>query len=148
MDTGVIGKTLSHYRVLSKLGKGGMGEVFLAKDTVLGRTVALKILPAHLASDALGMQRFVQEAKTASLLNHPNIATIHEMCEADGVHFIAMEYVEGQTLRERIDGHPLGTVEILNIATQITEALAAAHTRGIIHRDIKSANIMVTPQGR
>jgi serine/threonine protein kinase len=129
------------------LGKGGMGEVYLARDTVLDRQVALKILSPQLASNPNGLRRFVEEAKAASALNHPNIATIFKMDEAEGLHLIVMEYVEGETLKLRIAGQPLEETEIIRIATQIADALNESHSKGIIHRDIKSANIMVTPAG-
>ncbi|MGI9167222.1 MAG: protein kinase domain-containing protein [Pyrinomonadaceae bacterium] len=138
---------LSHYRIVSKLGAGGMGEVYLAQDTKLDRQVALKILPEDLASDAERMRRFVQEAKAASALNHPNIITIHEIGEAEGAHFIATEFIDGPTLRERLDRGPLPLDELLGIAGQTAEALTAAHAAGIVHRDIKPENIMLRPDG-
>jgi len=144
----MIGDEISHYKVLRKLGEGGMGEVYLAKDTVLGRSVALKILSEDIASSDQGTRRFVEEAKAASALNHPNIATIHEMNQASGIHFIAMEYVEGQTLKQKVMDEPLETGEIIRIATQIADALDSAHSAGIVHRDIKSGNIMVNSQGK
>ena len=143
----LIGTTLAHYRVVSHLGSGGMGEVYVARDTVLDRSVALKVLPSEDAVTQHGMRRFVEEAKAASALNHPNIATIHELCEADGVHFIVMEYVEGATLKSQITRGPLDASELIRLAIQIAQALDAAHSVGIIHRDIKSSNIMVTPRG-
>ncbi len=139
--------TLSHYRIVSKVGAGGMGEVYLAQDTKLDRKVALKILPEDLASDAERMRRFVQEAKAASALNHPNIITIHEIGEAEGVHFIATEFIDGPTLRERLKRGPLPLDELLGIAGQTAEALAAAHAAGIVHCDIKPENIMLRPDG-
>ena len=142
-----VGKVL-HYELLRKLGEGGMGEVFLAQDTVLGRTVALKVLPADMASDPDRMRRFIEEARTASLLSHPNVAAIYELRVGGDVPFIAMEYVEGQTLGEKITGQLLHSTEILNIAIQIADALDVAHSKGIIHRDIKPANIMITPRGQ
>ncbi len=141
------GRTLSHYRILKQLGSGGMGEVYLAEDTQLERTVALKILPSEVASDEERMRRFVREAKAASAIDHPNIVHVYEISSADNVHFIAMQYVEGHTLRSKIGGRPLPMDELLKMAIQITEALAEAHTRGIIHRDLKPPNIMVTPKG-
>ncbi len=142
-----VGKVL-HYELLRKLAEGGMGEVFLAQDTVLGRTVALKVLPADMASDPDRMRRFIEEARTASLLSHPNVAAIYELRVGGDVPFIAMEYVEGQTLGEKITGQLLHSTEILNIAIQIADALDVAHSKGIIHRDIKPANIMITPRGQ
>ncbi|PYS24780.1 MAG: hypothetical protein DMG11_23905, partial [Acidobacteria bacterium] len=142
-----VGKVL-HYELLRKLGEGGMGEVFLAQDTVLGRTVALKVLPADMASDPDRMRRFIEEARTASLLSHPNVAAIYELRVGGDVPFIAMEYVEGQTLGEKITGQLLHSTEILHIAIQIADALDVAHSKGIIHRDIKPANIMITPRGQ
>ncbi len=121
-----------------------MGEVYLAQDTKLDRKVALKILPAELAANQDRMRRFVQEAKAAAALNHPNIAHIYEIGEADGVNFIAMEYVEGQTLAAKIKGRPLETAEIVAITTQIADALDEAHSKGITHRDLKPSNIVIT----
>jgi eukaryotic-like serine/threonine-protein kinase len=141
------GTKLGRYEVRSKIGEGGMGEVYLAQDTRLDRKVALKILPADVASDPIRMQRFVQEAKAASGLNHPNIITIYEIDEADARHFIAMEFVEGATLRERMDDEPLKLSEAVRVATQTASALSAAHDAGIIHRDIKPDNIMIRRDG-
>src|SRR5947199_520832 len=138
--------TLSHYRIVSKIGEGGMGEVYLAQDTKLDRRVALKILPADVAAHPDRMKRFVQEAKTASALNHPNIITIHEIDETSSGHFIATEFIDGETLRER-EQQPLRLSESLDIATQIASALAAAHTAGIVHRDIKPENVMLRRDG-
>jgi eukaryotic-like serine/threonine-protein kinase len=138
--------TLSHYRIVSKIGAGGMGEVYLAQDTKLDRKVALKILPGDLAADRSRMGRFVQEARTASALNHPNILTIYEIDETDSNHFIATEFIEGETLRER-ERKPLRLSESLDIATQIASALAAAHAAGIVHRDIKPENVMLRRDG-
>ena len=146
-EADLIGTTLAHYRVVSHLGSGGMGDVYVARDTVLDRFVALKVLPSEKAVTQHGMGRFVEEAKAASALNHPNIATIHELREADGVHFIVMEYVEGATLKSRITGGPFDSSELVRLAIQIAHALDAAHSVGIVHRDIKSSNIMVTPRG-
>jgi serine/threonine protein kinase/Tfp pilus assembly protein PilF len=143
----LVGKQLSHYEILALLGAGGMGEVYRARDTKLERTVAIKILPAAVAADQERMRRFVREARAASALNHPNVATIYEIGEAEGVSFIAMEYVEGETLQAKIHGRPLETREILEIALQIADALDEAHTKGITHRDIKPANLMLTPHG-
>jgi serine/threonine protein kinase len=138
--------TVSHYRIVSKIGEGGMGEVYLAQDTKLDRKVALKILPADVAADQTRMRRFVQEAKAASALNHPNIITIHEIEQLDSVNFIATEFIDGETLRQRICAG-INLVEILEIAIQAASALAAAHTACIIHRDIKPENIMVRQDG-
>ena len=144
----LVGRTLGPYRVLEPLGAGGMGEVYLAEDTRLHRRISLKILPPAVASDPQRMRRFQQEARAASALNHPNIATIHDIGESGGVHFIAMEYVEGQTLAARIGGRPLDLAEMVEIAMQAADALDEAHRKGITHRDIKTSNIMVTPRGR
>ena len=135
--------TLSHYSIISKIGAGGMGEVYSAHDTRLDRKVALKILPVDVASNRERMERFVREAKSAAALNHPNIATIHEIGESDGVNFIAMEFIDGETLRNRMQQGALKLVEVLDIAIQVAGALEAAHTPGIVHRDIKPENIML-----
>ncbi len=142
------GAQLAHYRILSRLGGGGMGEVYLAQDVNLERPVALKILPPELAHDADRMRRFIQEAKTASALSHPNVARVFEIGEADGVSFLAMEYIEGETLAAHIGGAPLSLGEAIEIAIQVADALDAAHVKGIVHRDIKPANIMIGPRGR
>ncbi len=141
------GTRLGRYEVRSKLGEGGMGEVYVARDTKLDRTVAIKVLPADLANDQSRMRRFVQEARTASSLSHPNVAHIYEIEDSDGVHYIAMEYVDGQTLRQRISRGDLALTELLEIAMQTAAALAAAHAAGITHRDIKPDNIMLRPDG-
>jgi two-component system LytT family response regulator len=141
------GTILAHYRIVSRLGAGGMGEVYLAEDLNLERPVALKILPPEVARDADRMRRFVQEAKTASALSHPNVARVFEIGEADGVSFLAMEYIEGETLDAHICGAPLPLAEAIGIAMQVTDARDAAHAKGIVHRDIKPANIMIAPRG-
>ena len=144
-----IAPTISHYRILSRLGAGGMGEVYLAEDARLDRKVALKVLPNDSAADQKRMRRFLQEAKLASSLSHPNICVIHEVGETENrLPFIAMEYIEGQTLAERIKGRMLAPSEIIEIGIQIADALDEAHSRGITHRDIKPANIMVTNRGK
>jgi eukaryotic-like serine/threonine-protein kinase len=143
----MIEQSISHYRIIKKLGEGGMGEVYLAQDTQLDRTVALKVLPASVAHNRERMRRFLQEARAAAALHHPHLAHIYEIGEAGGTSFIVMEHVEGQTLDARINGRPLGVDEIVKIGMETADALAEAHAKGITHRDIKPSNIMVTPRG-
>ena len=138
---------LDHYEILSPLGKGGMGEVYLAHDARLGRNVALKLLPAEFTQAADRVRRFEQEAKAASALNHPNILTIYEIGATDHTHFIATEYIEGETLRQRLANEKPSLQAALEIATQIASALSAAHEAGIIHRDIKPENVMLRQDG-
>jgi serine/threonine protein kinase/Flp pilus assembly protein TadD len=144
----LVGRQLGNYYIQSFLGGGGMAKVYLAQDSRLGRTDALKILPPEFSSDEMRMHRFLREARAASTLNHPNIATIYEVGESDGIHFIAMEYVEGETLADRIKSRPLDFGEAIEIGLQVADALDEAHSKGVIHRDIKPANLMFTPRGR
>ncbi len=143
----MVGRTISHYEILEKLGEGGMGVVYKAKDTHLDRFIAIKVLPPEKISDPDRKRRFIQEAKSASALNHPNIIVIYDIDEADGVYFISMEFVAGKTLNALIPRHGMRLGELLKYAVQIADALAKAHSAGIIHRDLKPSNIMVTDQG-
>ncbi len=144
----LVGRTLLHYRIIEKLGQGGMGEVYQAKDQKLGRDVAIKVLPEEFAKDAERVARFQREAKVLASLNHPNIAAIHELEESDGTKFLVLELVEGKTLADRLKHGPIPVEESLKLALQIAEAPEAAHEKGIIHRDMKPANIKVTPDGK
>jgi serine/threonine protein kinase len=146
-ENSLAGRTLSHYEIVSLLGAGGMGEVYLARDPRLDRTVAIKILPADLAGDPERMQRFEREARAASALNHPNVATIYDVGENDGLHFIVMEHVEGETVAARVARRSLVPAAVVDIAVQTADALDVAHAKGITHRDIKSANLIVTSRG-
>ncbi|MCZ6600517.1 MAG: serine/threonine-protein kinase, partial [Acidobacteria bacterium] len=142
------GTRLAHYEVTALIGAGGMGEVYRATDTKLRREVAIKVLPDEYSKNADRLSRFEREAHFLASLNHANIASIHGLEEADGVHFLALEYVPGETLAKRLEGGPLSVKEALTLCSQLARALEAAHAKGIIHRDLKPANITVTPEGQ
>src|SRR5512135_3440626 len=144
----MLGKVVSHYHILEKLGEGGMGVVYKAHDSSLDRIVALKFLPPHLTSDPLQKERFYHEARAASSLNHPNITTIHEIQQDGDDIFLVMEYVDGKTLRKTIEDRRLKIEDCIRYGIMIGEALQEAHSKEIVHRDIKSDNIMITPKGQ
>src|SRR5437660_7234334 len=144
----MIGQTLGNYKITHKIGAGGQGTVYKATDTRLGRNVVVKVLPAELTAKETNLKRFDREARLASALDHPNICTIFDLDEAEGLHFIAMQHVEGRNVRQLVNGRPLELDSALRIAIQVTDALSAAHARGIIHRDIKSGTVMVTNPGQ
>src|SRR5215211_1891213 len=144
----MLGKTLRNYRITDKLGVGGQGAVYKAIDTKLGRAVVIKVIPPELSARDANLKRFEREARLASSLDHPNICTIFDLDEVDGVHFIAMQFVEGKNVRQLVAGRPLELKTAVLIGLQVADALAAAHSRGIIHRDIKSGNVMVTSSGQ
>src|SRR6476469_9930882 len=144
----MVGSTLGNYKILEKLGEGVQGTVYKAVDAKLGRMLVIKVLPAELTSKEGNLKRFEREAQLASTLDHPNICTIFDLNQINGIHFISMQYIEGRNVRQLVNGRPLSLESALSIALQTTDALAAAHARGIIHRDIKAGNVMVTPSGQ
>src|SRR5438876_758667 len=144
----MIGAKLGNYRILEKIGAGGQGTVYKATDTKLGRSVVIKVLPPELTAKEANLKRFEREARLASSLDHPNICTIFDLNDIEGVHFIAMQFVDGKNVRQLVSGRPLDLRSALSITIQVADALAAAHARGIIHRDIKAGNVMVTPAGQ
>src|SRR5262244_3374836 len=144
----MIGSTLGNYKILEKLGEGGQGTVYKAIDSKLGRTVVIKVLPAELTAKEANLKRFEREARLASALDHPNICTIFDLNEINGIHFIAMQFIAGKNVRQLVNGRPLRLESALSIAVQVADALAAAHSRGIIHRDIKAGNVMVNDKGQ
>ena len=144
----MIGAKLGNYRILEKIGAGGQGTVYRATDSKLGRTVVIKVLPPELTLKEANLKRFEREARLASALDHPNICTIFDLGDAGNVHYIAMQYIDGKNVRELVDGRPLELTSAISITIQVADALAAAHARGIIHRDIKAGNIMVTKSGQ
>ncbi|MFC1628510.1 serine/threonine-protein kinase, partial [Gemmatimonadota bacterium] len=143
----MIGRTISHYKIVDKLGEGGMGAVYKAEDTTLNRLVAIKALSSHLAENDEARERFVREAQAASSLNHSNITTVYELLEDEGEQFIVMEYVDGKTIRDVVESSRVSIRKAVDILIQAAEALGAAHNKGILHRDVKSANIMVSMEG-
>src|SRR6195256_6280240 len=144
----MIGQLFGNYKITHKIGAGGQGTVYKAVDSKLGRTLVIKVLPAELTVKEANLKRFEREARLASSLDHPNICTIFDLNEINGIHFIAMQYIEGRNVRQLVHGRPLSLESALSITLQVTDALAAAHERGIIHRDIKAGNVMVTPTGQ
>src|SRR5262245_21870456 len=144
----MVGKSLLHYRIVSKIGAGGQGAVYEAINTKLGRAVVLKVLPPELPANEINLERFEREARLASALDHPNICAIHDLAFEDNLHFIIMQHVAGSNVRELVNGRPLALKSALSIAIQVCDALAAAHDHGVIHRDIKANNVMVTADGK